>query len=119
MYGSLEKFLRLHVYKSGDPRKGYLDVQSFVIQGHSVEKDIVTLSAQVAKWRVEVVQEAQELHKKEQAAKHKVEPSKSLFGFMGFFSGGFSAVKAPVIILSSSSKNEKTDEKKELVSLHQ
>ncbi len=87
MYGALEKFLRSHVYKSSDPRKGYLEEQPFDIKGYAVETDIITLSTKVQTWRVEVIQRAKEQHLKELETRKPVVASKGYFGLGGIFGG--------------------------------
>ncbi|HAT1658172.1 TPA: Dot/Icm T4SS effector Lem14 [Legionella pneumophila] len=69
MYGALEKFLRSHVYKNSDPRKGYLDKQPFAIKHYSVVDDILELSDRVHKLRREIIIAARDLHLLQQKPK--------------------------------------------------
>lgn len=69
MYSALEKFLRSHVYKNSDPRKGYLDKQPFAIKHYSVVDDILELSDRVHKLRHEIIIAARDLHLLQQKPK--------------------------------------------------
>ncbi|HAT7071949.1 TPA: Dot/Icm T4SS effector Lem14 [Legionella pneumophila] len=69
MYSALEKFLRCHVYKNSDPRKGYLDKQPFAIKHYSVVDDILELSDRVHKLRREIIIAARDLHLLQQKPK--------------------------------------------------
>ena len=106
MYGSLEKFIRSNVYKSSDPRKNYLKAQPYSIEGYSVEDDIIALSSQVHKWRVEIIVKAKEQHQKELADKKPAPPSR---GFLGLFGASAAAAHAT----SKKGRGHEATEKKE------
>lgn len=65
MYGPLEKFMRSHVYKLLDPRKGYLDVQPYAIEGYSVKKQIKRLAEKLFVWKNEILDAAEIKYQKE------------------------------------------------------
>ncbi|BCA96195.1 hypothetical protein TUM19329_25560 [Legionella antarctica] len=99
MYGSLRKFLLMHVYKSAKPKKGYLEEQPFDIKGYSVESDIITLSTKVHTWGMEVIQRAKERHLEELEAKKPVVVSRGYLGFGSIFgSSSVEPVKKDCVI---------------------
>jgi hypothetical protein len=84
MYGPLEKFIRSQVYKSCDPRKGYLDEQPYAIKGYSVKEHIISIIKKLSDWKIEIV-EAAEVKNQNELESKKHAPTK------GFFSGMFSS----------------------------
>ncbi len=95
MYKDLKQFLCNHVYKDGDPRKPYLDLQAFSadsvqgVYGYEVEKDIRDLTDKVSTIEDTLVRAAKKLH---QAS---LRPAKS-GGFFSGWLGGASTIPAPV-----------------------
>lgn len=93
MYRALERFLRTHVYKSGDSLKGFLDDQVFVIKDYSVTHDITSLTTRVGDLQKLADKEAEELHRL--ANPEPVVSSK----FFGLFGGSAPAkVSTPVVV---------------------
>jgi hypothetical protein len=82
MYSALSKFLRAHIYKSGDPRKGYLDKQVLDIPDYVVETDIKAIELRMHELRVINIDDAYKLHLKQQKPKaSEVGYIGSLFGY--------------------------------------
>ncbi len=83
MYTALDEFLRSHVYKESNPRKGYLESQYFDIEGYNVVTDIGALKTKLKEFEQETLLDAEELRIKQQKP-----------GNLGLFGGGSSADKA-------------------------